>query len=88
MKEERVNSWHLLEAPKRYQSIANHWKSRVTKINDGISALEPEDQQVAISFLTDLGDKITKASVYPQEWEDLIAAAMERAQELRGRISL
>jgi hypothetical protein len=86
VKEERVNSWHLLEAPKRYQTIANHWKSSLMKINDGSSASEPEDQQVAISFLTDLGDKITKASGDPQEWEDLIAATMGRAQELRVQL--
>jgi len=62
VKEERVNSWHLLEAPKRYQTIANHWKSSLMKINDGSSASEPEDQQVAISFLTDL-EKIANGAV-------------------------
>jgi hypothetical protein len=82
VKEESVNSWHLIASPEKYQSTAKHWKNSLVRIKEGHGSDETSDCQDVINFLTDLADKIAQASTESQEWEDLISAATGSAREL------
>ena len=86
VKEDSVSSWHLIDAPEKYQHTAKSWKNSLMKFKEGSGSDDTWDHQAAITFLTDLDHKLANASTDSQEWEELVSAANDRAQELHVQL--
>jgi len=86
VREESVNSWHLIESPEKYDHIAKRWKSALRTIKDGSNTVETGDHLSATIFLTNLADQIADTYTKPEDCKDLISAAMEQAQQLHVQL--